>query len=85
MPNRPRMNFKKMGIERGQALRYIDDPSIAVTVHGIRTVLFGGEEMALMTVTQQIRGVTYDIRPADYWTHNGRLLPEIYEETYPKK
>jgi len=74
-----------MGIELGSTLQYRDDSNVTVTVHGIHTVRFEGREMALMTATQQIRHVTYDIRPADYWTHKGRLLSDIYDETYPKK
>jgi hypothetical protein len=82
MPNRPKMNFEEMGIKPGSVLQYRDDPHITVVVYGINTVLFSGKEEYLMPITKRIRGVTYDIRPAAYWTYDKRLLSDIYDETY---
>ena len=72
-----------MGIKAGSKLEYRDDRRITATVHGINTVLFRGKEEYLMPITKRIRGITYDIRPAEYWTYNKRLLSDIYDETYP--
>jgi hypothetical protein len=42
----------------------------------------GDEEMSLTAATQQIAQVEYNLPPALYWTYEGKLLREIYNETY---
>jgi hypothetical protein len=53
-----------------------------VTVVTPRKVKFGDEEMSLGAATKQLLGVEYSVRGGPFWTFNGRLLSEIYDETY---
>ena len=38
--------------------------------------------MSLSAATKQLLGVEYYVRVGPLWTFNGRLLSEMYEETY---
>ena len=78
---RPNMNFQEMGIPVDGVLQYTQGDS-TVTVVGAKKVRLGDEEMSLTAATRQISQTDYDPPPALYWTYNGRLLRELYEETY---
>lgn len=78
---RPPMNFVEMSISIGSTLQYIDGDT-TVTVVEEKTVGLADKDMSLMAATQQVRGVAYQLRPAPFWTFNGRLLSDIYDETY---
>ena len=52
-------------------------------VTGEKKVTLNGAEMSLTAATRQVLGLDYSVAPAPYWTFNGRLLKDIYEETYP--
>ena len=58
------------------------DPYITVTVVGDKKVRVGDEELSLSAATQQVLHLEYAIRPAPAWRYQGRLLSELYEETY---
>jgi len=78
---RPNMNFQEMGIPVGSLLQFTQG-EVTVTVASTKKVRLGDEEMSLTAATRQISKTDYDMPPALYWTYNGRLLREIYEETY---
>ena len=78
---RPNLNFLEMGIPVGGMLYYTQGES-TVTVVGPKKVRLGSEELSLTAATRQISQTDYDQPPALYWTYNGRLLREIYDETY---
>jgi len=78
---RPNMNFHEMGIPDGSELYYTTGDAKVVVV-GPKKVRMGDEELSLTGATRQVSGVDYDQPPALYWTYNGKLLREIYEETY---
>lgn len=78
---RPNMNFEEMGIPVGSELHYTQGGYV-VTVVSPKKVKLGDEEMSLTAATRQVTGVDYDRPPALYWTLNGRLLRDIYNETY---
>lgn len=78
---RPNMNFEEMGIPVGSELHYTQGGYV-VTVVSPKKVKLGDEEMSLTAATRQVTGVNYDRPPALYWTLNGRLLRDIYNETY---
>ena len=79
---RPTMNFREMNIPVGATLTYGEDPQVQVKVVGDRQVEYNGAPCSLLHATKEIKQLTHDIRPAPYWTYNGKSLAEIYEETY---
>lgn len=80
---RPRLNFEEMGIPTGAQLTWTSLPGASVTVTGPRKVRLGMEEMSLSAATQNILSLGYPVAPGGYWQYEGRLLRDIYNETYP--
>jgi hypothetical protein len=81
---RPNMNFQEMGIPIGATLYFTQGDSTVIVV-GPRKVKFGEEEMSLTAVTRQLKQLEdadFNLPPAMYWTHEGKLLRDIYNETY---
>lgn len=81
---RPNLNFEEMGIPVGSVLQFTRGPQ-TVTVLGPKSVDLDGESMFLTAATQRLLGNVNPVRPAPFWTFNGRPLSEIYEETYPRE
>lgn len=79
---RPNLNFHEMGIADGALLTSTARES-SVIVSGPRRVKLAGEEMSLTAATRTVLGLEYSVAPGPYWTHEGKLLQDIYEETYP--
>lgn len=79
---RPNLTFEAMGIPIGARIKLVNSDS-EVEVVGPKTVNLNGETMFLTKATQLLVGSRYPLRPAPYWTYEGRRLSEIYEETYP--
>jgi len=77
----PNMNFQEMGIPVGALLRYTRN-NTTVTVSGPKKVKLGDEEMPLTAATRQLLQIDYNPSPRLYWTYNGRLLLDVYKETY---
>jgi len=78
---RPRFSFYEMGIPIGSLLVSIANGETA-TVKSERTILFREEETSLTNATRTILGNSYHVAPNPYWTFNGRIMREIYDETY---
>jgi hypothetical protein len=78
---RPNFNFVEMGIPPGSVLQSTHNET-TVTVVGPRKVLLGEEELFLTNATSKTLAIDYQVQPGPHWTFNGRLLSEIYEETY---
>ena len=78
---RPRFNFEEMGIPIGACLKFTRSERI-VEVASERNVLFDGEECSLTAATRELVGKGYNIAPGPYWTYEGRILRDIYNETY---
>lgn len=78
---RPNLNFKEMGIDEGQKL-YSNVTDEHCIVEGEKQVNFRGESMSLTRATKIALGNEYNVQPTPYWTHEGRLLREIYNEIY---
>jgi hypothetical protein len=51
-------------------------------VVGDKKVRLGEEELSFTPATQKALGFDRAVRPAPLWRFNGRLLSEMYEETY---
>lgn len=79
---RPPLNFTEMNIPVGASLQSIHDDTV-VTIVSPRKVKMGDEEPIFLSVaTRQILGLEYNVAPSPHWTYQGRLLKDIYEETY---
>jgi len=78
---RPSLNFKVMGIPVGAVLRSIHSDEIAI-VSGERSVTFRGEDTSLTNATRIVLGLDYSVAPTPHWTSEGKLLRDIYHETY---
>lgn len=70
-----------MGISLGACLKSAHDET-EVTIISSKRVRMGPEEMSLTAATRHVLGLEYSVAPAPHWTYQGRLLREIYEETY---
>jgi hypothetical protein len=79
---RPRFSFDEMGIPVGSVLQFTQSDA-TVTVSGSRKVRFGEDEASLTSATRSLLGNDYDVAPGPFWKFNGKLLQDIYEETYP--
>lgn len=81
---RPPLNFYEMGLQKGDILTWIDDPSITVSIASARKVLYNDEERSLSDLSAQLKGgkAKYII-PTPYWLYNDRPLNEYYDNTYP--
>jgi hypothetical protein len=78
---RPNFNFEEMGIPIGSELISVktSDPAIVI---GSRKVKFKDEEMSLTAATRVALNLEYNVAPGRQWTFKGKLLNDIYEETY---
>lgn len=80
---RPRFSFGEMQIPIGSELINVTNGE-PVTVLSDRMVSFRGQETSLTNATRIILDNSYHVAPAPYWTFNGRLLRDIYNQTYPE-
>lgn len=78
---RPNLNFKEMGIPEGAVLHFTESDA-TVTVSGDRKVRLGEEELSLTAATRQLLGIAHSVAPSGYWRFEGKLLLDIYNETY---
>lgn len=81
--HRPPLNFLEMGMQVGDVLTWKDDPNICVTITSGRTIKYQDEEVSISALSAQLKG--YNVRhiaPGPCWLYKGRLLSEIYDETY---
>ena len=81
---RPNLNFIEMGIQVGATLVSTATDEVA-EVTGERQVIFRGEEVSLTAATRAALDLPPDqqgISPARHWTFEGRILREVYNETY---
>ncbi|HEY2404671.1 MAG TPA: hypothetical protein VGI10_01645, partial [Polyangiaceae bacterium] len=79
---RPNLNFREMGIPDGAVLEADSDPNIKLIVVGEKKVRFGTDEYFFTTGSKEALQLDYAVRPALLWRYNGRLVSEIYEDTY---
>lgn len=78
---RPNLNFEEMGIPIGSELVCTSNDTKVIVVEA-KKVKLGDEILSLSAATKQVLQLDYPAPPAVYWTFNGRLLREIYNETY---
>ena len=80
---RPPLNFSEMGISSGSKLVFEGDGETTVTVIDERRVDLHGTEYSLSAITRTLKGLARNVAPSPHWRHEGRLLRDIYNETYP--
>ena len=78
---RPVLNFIDMGIEPGSLLQFTRGDETVTTIDG-RRVLFNNEETSLSLLTGQLLDSKWYVSPGPHWRFGGRILKEIYDETY---
>lgn len=79
---KPNLDFAEMGIPVGSTLVAVEDKRAKATVIGDRKVKFRGMEMYLSRATRIVLNLDRPVQPTPHWTFNGRLLRDIYRETY---
>lgn len=80
---RPNFNFKEMGIEPGTELRFRDDDTVTVEVVDERRVRMDDDILSMTAATTRACEVDRPVAPMPHWrTPDGRLLRDIYNETY---
>ena len=80
---RPPLNFVEMGIAVGSELVYVADDSVRVQVVDAKKVEYEGTEVSLSPLTRDLKGLDYYVQPTSHWTHEGHLLSDLYDDTYP--
>ena len=79
---RPNFNFTEMGIPDGAILHAVDDYNSTATVIGPKKVNYQGNVVSFSAATRSMLHLDYNVSPGPYWTYEGRLLRDIYEDTY---
>ena len=80
---RPPLNFQQMGIPYGSTLVSVANGE-RVTVSGPKTVNLRDRDLSLSAATNILLNKSQhnSIRGTAYWAFEGRILTEIYDETY---
>lgn len=78
---RPRINFSEMGIPPSSVLISNVTEDTASVIDD-RKVMFRNEPTHLSVATQTKLESHHRVAPGRYWTYQGRLLRDIYNETY---
>jgi T5orf172 domain len=78
---RPKFKFDEMGIPVGSILTSTVNENF-VTVVEPRKVMLNDEKISLTSATKQSLGLEYTVASGPYWRFEGKLLSEIYDETY---
>ena len=81
LTKRPNMNFIEMGIPVGSSLTF-NDGVTTVEIESEKKVLHKGQSVTLTRATRDILGLDYSVQPSPRWTFEGKLLKQIYEDTY---
>jgi len=79
-------DFFEMGIVKNSILHFKSDPSITVKVLDNKQVEYKGKPYAFSRITAILLKAKHNYaQPCPNWTFEGKLLHDIYNETYPKK
>jgi hypothetical protein len=78
---RPRFNFEQMQIPVGAMLINTHTGGSAEVI-AVNKVRFQGEEYALSALTKKLLNIPYYVSPGAFWTYEGKLFADIYNETY---
>ncbi|MBF9143417.1 GIY-YIG nuclease family protein [Hymenobacter properus] len=78
---RPPLNFTEMQIPPNSELICKVNAAVAIVLDSKRVQL-NGEEMSLTAATRKVLNIDYSVAPSPYWSFDGQLLQEIYNNTY---
>lgn len=78
---RPNLNFEEMGIPFGSTLHSNFNHEACETVDA-KKVNFRGEVMSLTKATRITLELDYSVQPSPYWIFDGKMLKDIYNDTY---
>ena len=81
LKKRPNMDFMEMNIPEGSELLF-EDGVTTVKVKDNKKVIYNEEIMTLTAATRKVMDIDYSVQPSPHWTFNGKLLKDIYNETY---
>ncbi len=81
LKKRPNMDFLEMNIPEDSKLLF-KDGSTTVKIKDNKKVIYNDEIMTLTAATRKIMDIDYSVQPSPHWTFNGKLLKDIYNETY---
>jgi hypothetical protein len=81
---RPPLNFIEMGIPIGSKLLFMygDGETIEAAVLSEKKVSYNDIEYSLTRLTRELLNIEHDVQPTRYWSYNGRILTEYYDDTY---
>ena len=80
---RPNFKFKEMGIPIGSALNFTESEKNIEVISGNK-VFFNGKETSLSAATRELLNrPNVGTGTTTYWKFKGKLLCDIYNETYP--
>lgn len=79
---RPPLNFREMGIPLNSILKFVNNPSVLVTVIADKKISYNGDIISLTAVTRQLLNAPRDVAPTRYWEYEGKNLRDIYDEVY---
>ena len=74
-----------MGIPIGSELTFEGDGETTVTVTGERQVTLDGTPARSRPPPSEVKGLDYNVQPSPHWRYEGRLLQEMYNESYPRQ
>lgn len=83
---RPPLDFFLMGLNKGDVLVSKHDESVTVSIADNRHVIYNGEACAISGLTARLIGASNKyVSPCPHWIikETGRLLSDLYDETYP--
>lgn len=77
---RPNLNFGDLRIPVNAKLKFTHKEATATVMDDRNTLSYEGENFAISVLTGRLLEVNYNVHPSRYWTYNGRLLRDIYDE-----
>ena len=81
---RPNLDFEVLGIPSGSELQCTRNDAV-VTVVGPKKVRLNGEETSLSAATKEVLQLDYQVAPGGFWTYQGKLISDFYEEVYGER
>ena len=78
---KPKFRFCDFEIPVGATLQYINDPKITCIVSNSNNdVIFNGKKTSMSSIVNCLLGGSN--RGTSYWTYNGKLLVDLYNQKY---